>query len=438
MKIRQETGWLFRVALFFLLLSSSSAVWADSEDILSKFHPYITVREDYSNNINLTATNKKSDFITVVSPGLKFSTSEKTYGMDMDFNAGFNIYAKEEDKNYISLLGNLNTWYALTPRLMFRVREYIIRSDEVYEPDYSATAIPGTNLIQREFRRTPYIRNVVEPSVEYRFGVQNAISINYQNNLYNTQSRTSEDSMENFISPKLTYWFDIRNGISLEYGLTLGNFQRSPDLVGNMAVGRYTHRFNPKTSIFAEYTQLWRNFQGPRIDYNVYRPSIGIEHAFTPTLSSKVQVGYYWADPNKGSSVNAPFYDILITQRAQRTTYTLGFQGGYTENFFTAENRGFTQYHRALGRINHEPLKRVNVGLFSSFEWSKNVNAINLLTGRVTEIDRIWSIGGNAGYQLLKWLTLSLDLSYRENFSNINTADYSEYRGMFSITATYN
>ena len=66
--------------------------------------------------------------------------------------------------------------------------------------------------------------------------------------------------MENYINPRLTYWFNIRNGVSFEYGLTLGNFQRSPDLVGHMATGRYTYRFNPRTSIFGEYTQLWREF----------------------------------------------------------------------------------------------------------------------------------------------------------------------------------
>ena len=436
MKIRQEMGWFFGVASFVLSSVTSSVGWADSGDILSKFHPYITVREEYNNNIDLTATNKKSDFITTVSPGLKLSTSEKTYGIDLDFNAGFNFYAKEEDNNYISLLGNLNTWYALTPRLSFRVRDYLIRSDENREPDYSVSALEGTYLTSRTFRRVPYTRNVFEPSVEYQYGKkEDLISINYRNNLYNTQSQVSEDSVENYINPRFTHWFDIRNGISLEYGLTLGDFQRSSDLVGQMATGRYTYRFNPKTSIFGEYTQMWRNFDGPRVDYIVYRPSIGIEHAFTPTLTGKVQGGYYRADPTKGSALDGPFYDITVTQQAQRTTYTLGFQGGYTEDFFTSENRGFTQYHRALGRVSHQFLRRVNVGLYSSYEWNKNSGSL-ILSGR--ETDRIWTIGGNAGYQILKWLTLSLDLSHRENHSNIDAADYSEYRGMLSITATYN
>lgn len=431
-------------------MMSPTIVHAWSEDILSHFKAYITVQEEYDSNIDLTPNRfKRDDFITTVSPGFKFSTAPKSpvtgefrqtptaedrYGVDLDFSTGFNFYAKEHNDNYISLHGTLNAWYAVTPRLNFRVRDYLTRSDEVREADYSPTAIEGQYLPSRTTKRVPYIRNVFEPSLQYQFGREDVVTLNYRNNIYNTQSRTSEDSMENYINPKITYWFDIRNGVSLEYGLTLGNFQRSPDLIGHMATGRYTYRFNPKTSIFGEYTQLWRNFDPPSIDYVVYRPSIGIEHTFSPTLSGRLQVGYYRADPEKGSAVDGPFYDILVTQRAQKTTYTLSFQGGYTEDFFTAENQGFTQYHRALGRVTYQLLKKMNVGLFGSYEWAKYPGSV--IEDKKPK-DQIWGVGVNASYQILRWLTTSLDVSHRENRSNISDRDYSEYRGMIRITASY-
>ena len=432
------------------LLMSPAIVHAWSEDILSHFKAYISVQEEYNSNIDLTPNrNKRDDFITTVSPGFKFSTAPKSpvtgefrqtptaedrYGVDLDFSTGFNFYAKNHEDNYISLNGTLNAWYALTKNLNFRVRDYLIRSDEVREADYSPTAIEGQYLPSRTTKRVPYIRNVFEPSMQYQFGRENIVSLNYRNNIYNTQSRTSEDSVENYINPKITYWFDIRNGVSLEYGLTLGNFQRSPDLIGHMATGRYTYRFNPKTSIFGEYTQLWRDFDPPSVDYMVYRPSIGIDHAFSPTLSGRLQVGYYWADPEEGSTTGGPFYDILITQRGQRTTYTLSFQGGYTEDFFTAENQGFTQYHRALGRVTYQLLKKMNVGLFGSYEWAKYPGSV--IEDKKPK-DQIWGVGVNASYQILRWLTTSLDVSHRENRSNISDRDYSEYRGMIRITASY-
>lgn len=441
--------WVRGLVFFSIIVWMPTFVHAESDNILSKFQPYITVQEEYDNNINLTARNKKDDFITTVSPGIRFSTSprsattgefqrtptaEDKYGIDLDFNPGFVFYAKEHDDNYISLNGTLNAWYALTQRLNFKVRDYLIRSDEIRETDYSPTAIEGQNLLSRTIRRAPYVRNVFEPSIEYQFGRENVVAINYRNNVYNIQSQAFEDSVENSINPRITYWFDIRHGVSFEYDLTLGNFQRSSDLVGHMATGRYTYRFNPRTSIFGKYTFLRRDFDPPSIDYDVHRPSLGIEHAFSPTLSGRAQLGYFWQNPERGSTTKGFSYDASLSKRGEKTTYTLSFQGGYTEDFFTAENLGFTKYHRAIGRITHQLLQRMSVGLFSSFEWAKYPGSV--IEGK-NPIDQIWAIGGNVSYQILRWLSISLDLSHRENHSNISDRDYSEYRGMFRITAMY-
>src|SRR4030042_753988 len=385
MKKTKKTGWVDWLITLVLIITPSM-VLADVGDILLRFQPYITVQEEYNNNIDLTATHKRDDYITTISPGLRFSTSprspvtrefrraptaEDKFGVDLDLRGGFVIYAKEEDNNYISLNGALNAWYAITQNFNFRVRDYLIRSDETREADYSSTALSGQNLLSRTNRRVTYYRNVVEPSLEYRFGRENLIAVNYRNNDYEIKSRTYEDSMENYINPRLTYWFNIRNGVSFEYGLILGDFQRSPDLIGHMGMGRYTYRFNPRTSIFSEYTQLWRDFDSPSIDYVVYRPSIGIEHALTSTLSGRAQLGYFWQDPERGSTTNGFSYDVSLTQRAERTTYSASFQGGYTEDYFTAENLGFNKYHRVIGRITHQLLQRMTVGLFSSYELAK-------------------------------------------------------------------
>jgi hypothetical protein len=361
-------------------------------------------------------------------------TAEQKFGIDLDVNAGFVFYADEEDDNYISLNGSLNAWYLPTQGFAFRVRDYLIRSDDIREADYSATAIEGQTLISRTFRRTPYYRNVVEPSVEYRFGRENTVAINYRNNIYEIDSRISEDSMENYINPRLTYWFNIHNGVSLEYGLTLGDFERSSDLTGHMGRGRYTYRFNPRTSAFGEYTYLARDFEPFSNDYDIHTASLGISHSFSRTLSGSAQAGYYWYNPERGNAADDFFYDVSLTQRAEKTTYTISSQGGYTEDFFSAENRGFTQYYRAIGRVSHQLLEKMTVGLFGSYEWIKYYRA---LVERRRQQDNIWAVGGDVAYKLSQWLTLSLEGSYRENDSNFDTADYTEYRGIFKITASF-
>ncbi len=429
----------------FLILIIPSFVWAEFEikDLLSYLKPYITLEEEYNSNINLTARDRKDDFITTVSPGLKISTlprspvtgefqraptAEEKFGLDMDFRAGLVYYGKEEDNNYTSLNGTLSAWYSPTRYLTFRLRDYLIRSNEIRETDYSPVAVEGQTLISRTVRRVVYIRNVFEPSIQYQFGRYNLFSINYKNNIYNIQSRTGRDSVENSINPKIAYWFDIRNGLSFDYTFTSGDFERSADLTGHSVTGRYTYRFNPRTSVFAEYNYLNRDFDSPSIDYEVHRPSAGIEHAFSPTLNGRAQLGYFRQKPDRGSSTGGLYYEIFLSQREQKTIYTVSFQGGFTEEYFTAENPGFMKTHRLLGTVSHRFLKNMTLGARGSFERVKY---------SALEKDRIWGVSLNGSYEIFRWLGLSLELSHRENNSNISERDYSEYRGIFRITASY-
>lgn len=436
-------AFVFQISLFAILVVYPSKGIAEIKEVFSRFQPYITLEGEYNDNIDLTARNRRDDFITTVSPGIRFSTiprspgtgefrrtptAEEKFGIELDARTGFVFYAMEEDNNFISLHGTLTGWYAPIRNLTFRVRDYLIRSDDIREADYSLTAVEGQRLLARTSRRETYYRNVFEPSAEYRFGRDNLFVLLFRNTVYEIESRTSEDSMENTINSRISYWFNIRNGIYLEYGLTFGNFEQSSDWVGHLATGRFTHRFNPRTSVFGEYTYLNRDFDSPSIDYQVYRPSLGIEHAFSPTLSGRGQIGYFWRNPNRGSTTGGLSYDLLFTQRAERTTYTLAFQGGYVEEYFTAENLGFTKSHRLIGTVSHRLLERMTVGLRGSYERARYIDR---------GIDRIWGAGVNASYQVWRWFGLSLELSHRENHSNISNRDYSEYRGLLRLTASY-
>jgi len=447
MNKRQNLRWTLGLVSFLFILGSPFTGGAQTGvtggaqtgvtggaqrgDIAPGFHPYITVQEEYSNNIFLTKRDKVDDFITLVYPGLRFyALSEKNYGIDLDILAGYTYYAKNHDLSYFSPSGTLNAWYAMNQNLTFRVRDYAIRSDENRESLYSAGA-PSDQFVISTVRgqKAIYNRNVVEPSVEYRFGKEDSLSILYRNNVYHNDNSQFEDSQENTINPRFTYWFDIRNGVSLDYFLTFGSYARSPDQVVQGARPRYTYRFDLKTSIFGEYYFERDHFKFPGVDYDVHNPSIGIEYRFSPTLTGTAQGGYFWSLPNQGSEARGPTYTISLTETSPKTAYTLTFQGGYTEDYFTAQNLGLTKYYRAYGTILHQLTGKTAVRLTGSVERESFPSS--------DQKDWIWGIWGDVSYRLLKWLTVGMQVSYREDHSNIDAADYSEYRGIIKVTATY-
>jgi hypothetical protein len=417
---------ILSAVLWFLLMNAAPSAYG--VDLLSQFHPYISLQEKYSDNLYLRSTNKKDDFITTVQPGIRFSNMEKTSGIDLDYRLGLVFYEDNTQSNYISHTGTLNAKYAAAEHIYFYLKESFIRSDEPREREYSGTAAENQYVLSTDKSRAVYWRNVLAPTVEYRFGPENRLGLNYRNNIYQSQSAISQDSQENYINPFFSYWIDRQNGIALDYGLTYGHFQSNPDMVGHRANARYTNRFSEKSSAFADYTYSNRTFESPGVDYEINQPNVGITYAFTPTLTASAQAGYYWMSSKAGAKQNGFSYKGELQNSDQRTTYRLGLQGGYTEDFFTAENLGFQKYNRLTGSLTHQLDKRVSIGCLGSVE------QVNYDSDRD---DTIWEISGTASYTPLKWLRLSLEVAHREDQSDLASADYSENSVMLQITATY-
>ena len=431
--------------IVFLFVCLNGAPPAFGADWLSKFHPYISVKGEYSDNLDLTPTNKREDYYMTVQPGIRFNNMDKMSGIDLNYSLAAVFYDKYTDLNYIGHNGQLNAKYMTSAGLNFYLKESFIRSDEPREQEYYTTTADYRVLETRDAtfyitdyryvlatrtERNTYWRNVVTPTIEYQFGPENRVGVNYRNNIYESEDPGVNDSKEDYINPFFSYWFDKQNGITLEYGYTLGDFDQTPDLEGHRAYGRFTHRFTPKSAAFAEYTFLRRTFEdAPYNDYDVHEPNVGMTFTITPTLNASVQVGYFWQEPEVGSKEDGISYRADLSNTDPRTTFRLSVQGGYTEDYFTSENLGFNKYHRVTGYVNHRLEQRLSIGCFGSFEWAEYENPVHE--------DTTWIAGARASYMLFKWLTLAAEYSHRDRDSDVDTYDYTENRAMVTLTATY-
>ncbi len=431
--------WVNQTFLILFVIGIPSLVHADINDFLLKFYPYVTAQEEYSTNILLSPNRfKLADYITTANPGLRFfSLQPGAYGIDLDVSGGYIYYKKNSDFSYWNALGRLNSWFALTPKLSFVLRDYFLRSDAAREqqfqnlynaqgqyigstqPDqYLLSTVRGVHAI--------YLRNVIEPSMEYRFGRENLISLLYRNDTYRNRNPQFEDSMENALNPRLVYWFNIRNGVSLDYRVSLNTYKRSPDQLVNWVTPRYTYRFSPRTSVFGEYHYEHQDFKSPGIDYDVHNPSVGIQYQFSPTLVGVAQGGYFWQIPKEGLKTQGPYVNVALTQTTPNTVYTLSAQGGYTEDYLTAQNLGFTKTYGVYGTINHQLTQRLSILLVGS--------GYRVWYSASNQKDWIWDARIGVSYLVFRWLAVSLTGEHRADRSNIDGLSYSEYNGIFGIT----
>jgi len=416
--------------VFIMFLCILTAPYVYAADILSQIHPYISVSGEYDDNINLTSNNKINDFITTILPGIKFSNMDAKSGIDLDLSAGLVFYDKNPNLNYISGNGSLNAKYMTSEHVNFYLQEAYLRSDNPREQEYFTQAAGNKYVLSTSTQRSVYWRNVFAPTVEYQFGQESRIGVNYRHNIYQTDASISENSIENYINPFITYWFDKRNGVHLDYAYTNGDFESSPDLNGQKVTASYMNRLNPKATAFVEGAYTNQSFALSSMDYNIYEPSVGLSYVFTPSLTASAQIGYYWMEYlNQDPKFNGLTFKVDLANTGARTMYVLSIQGGYTEDYFTSQNLGFQKYYRATGSIKHNLEKRFSVGCSGSIERVEFVG--------MERSDTIWGVGASASYQLMKWLTLSLEISHNANQSNIPANEYIENKGILRLTASY-
>jgi hypothetical protein len=459
---------------------------ADLDDFFSRWRLILTAQEEYTTNVFLTGTEvvryvnggkaqyhtaakKVDNFITTLSPQLSFSTLPKSaqagafnplaaaretpYGAILDFKPGFVFYGTRstpEGKldNYVSLDGNLNAWYNLGRVLTFRVREYILRSQEPREQDSAYDALTGQYYPGADQGRITYLRNIVEPAVDYRFGgPDDLVSLAYQHNAYCTNRVIGgDDSRTHSLLPRFTWWIDRRNGLSLDGQVQMTRYESAPDLTGYQVTGRYTWRLDPLTSFYGENTVAWRYYSSvsrrppkPPIfppvdlnarsnDYTLESPSIGGSHAFSPTLSGSLQVGGYFQNPGHGSGNSGPTYKATLTNRSEQLTLGLLLQGGYNEDFSSSENLGFMKYHRVVVNVGYNFTSRLSAGLSPSYEFSRSMDDVK---------QNRWELSLNSTYKILKWLDLTASATYRDNQTNDDLRDYNEFRALVKLTATF-
>ena len=153
--------------------------------------PYIFATEQYTSNVYLTNTNAKSDWITTLGPGIRLAVNDPSFGADLTGNFGYNWYANQTKEDYWSIEGALGLRYNPTPQLTFRVRDSLLRSENTVEPNFAQGGQPAQpgNLVGTNRSNTPYLRNVVEPSVDWQFSKQGSVGILYRNNILNNDDK---------------------------------------------------------------------------------------------------------------------------------------------------------------------------------------------------------------------------------------------------------
>ena len=266
----------------------------------------------------------------------------------------------------------------------------------------------------------------------YAFGLEDKITFGYDHAIIENEDIRLDDNTSQGPFASLEYWFNNRNGIMLDYSSIIAYFSRddnSPageDYVGHTVGTQYRYRFAPQTTGSVSYTFNSRSFSGDDEDYNVHGASLGLNHSLSSETTMDVNGGFYRQDNQRSKDEDGYTYAASFIRRFQRGSYTLSALGGWDEGYQAAERRSFTRFWGVNTGMQYQLTQSLSNNLNASYRLNRDSDNMEWET-----------LSGSYGIQwtFLRWCSISLDYSYRERNSDIDTDDYRDNRVMLRITA---
>lgn len=350
--------------------------------------PSITSTTEYSDNVFYDDEDVVKDVINRISPGLAIRVPGTRSEFEFAYTAGFEFFAENPDWNDVT--------HEATGRIRIQPLQYIIFTlDDSFVRGSDPTLIDifGLRRVREKFSS-----NSLRPSLEYTFGPDRVLSLNYTNEMIEyDRSTLLLDSREDTVNPVLTYRIGRSSLVTLDYTYTHGDFETAFDeLDGNAVVLGYEYSLTPRTSILADGHFLLRNFTGPMVvDYKIYAFLLGLRRELTPHLTIEAQGGYLRYEPDEMDEEDNFTGIFTVIYESGRMRGSVSAERGYQEIFAAIENLGYASSWRVTGSFEY------TLHRFWSIELTGSYNDRDF--SYQPREDRYWTAGGTLSFEPVEW-----------------------------------
>lgn len=351
-------------------------------------HPFLAVKEQFTDNVFNTGSDEKSDFSTVITPGIQviFPRVKKKYHLEIIYQADlerFNKFTSENADNH-KALGKFEL--KLPAGLEFALND--------------------------EFRKTHDPRGV-NISEELDF---------FKDNFFSTSAAFR-------LSDRFKVRLDYSNR-RVDYEAERNSFR---DRTDDTVAGYVYYRFLPKTSAFMEYEYVVIDFNDPvseGFDSREHHIFGGVTWDVTGKTQGTVKAGYgtkKFKDRSlegfKGYLMQAEVHHNFslrhsIKLKAKRETNETNIFGS---SFFVTTGFSAEYFHKFTGKLTGK------IDLSYARESYR---------GEVSREDKTWFAGLELIYQMRKWLRAEAGYGYTKRNSSSDDFDYRNSTYFFKVVTT--
>jgi len=288
-------------------------------------------------------------------------------------------------------------------------------------------------------------RNTGQASLNWQFGAEDLVTLGYRNHLLNSDSDQTEDSRANEGFLSLGTWFVTEFGIDLTSSLGRWEFQQprgftaipTDDFYRYSAGLTMNYRWRPQRIVYARYNIVYQDFDHEfgalstlvSEDYVVHQPTVGLSFAFGPSTDFAAAFGYFRQEFDHRKGEDGYVLNGSFKTGGERTTFSIQSDSGYSLDYGTSDNQGFSKYSDSSGNISYQLTEGLSAFASARYRWED-----------FTETNRTdHTYGGRAGlnYSFRRWLSLSLEGGHLRRDSNESDQEFTDNRVTLRITTSY-
>jgi hypothetical protein len=371
-------------------------------------HPSVGLMETFTDNVyrNYDGRDKKSDWITTLSPGLELVLPMRRHSFRIGYVADVNWYADLRENNYVSqaATGSLN--FDFPGGLLFTVSDRFLDSEIVRKAEEQ----PGLSGAADPYRALPFRSNDFLTRAKYSFADRWAAALWY--NYY-------------------------KYGYDHEYDRT-GDFDR------NLFGGTLFYRFTPKTDLLVEYTHSKVDYPKSSFDNNKNDTAyVGIGFDPSAKINGFLKVGWTqkkYDATNAGVERKFSSFSTQIDLSYNLSPYdVISLKGSRTIEEDVDTNAAYTRDNYSLG-YTHILSMNEKISLFGLIGYGKSKfegASLDADGARKTRDENIYSATVGVGYAMRRWLTWNLSYTYQETDSNFIRYDNKENRVFLKATFSF-
>jgi hypothetical protein len=383
--------------------------------------PSITSETEYNDNIYYNPVDEEADIIYRIEPGLAIlvPVPSPRWDLELAYSAAFEIYQENSDLNDVAHNASGKVRIQPLQNIIFACEDSFYRGKDFGEID----------VLGLRRRREPLFMNNVTPSLEYTFGPNRVLSLNYVNTIIDYDRPTVADSRENIVNPVLTYGMG-RSIVKLDYKFTYGEYAPNLGILDGHAVALgYEYLLNPVTSILVNGRYFARYFTGPTEDYNLYAVLVGLRRDLTAALSIEAQGGYLRYQPEELEADNSFIGILTVTWILERMNFNFTADMGYDEIFVGIENLGYASAWGVSGSFAYTLHKFWSVDLTGTYRHRDYAPE--------PRVDHYWAAGCALRFEPLVWFSAMVRYEHAGLNTTGVTDDYDVNRVMLTLRLSY-